>query len=146
MKIRLHVPTIGIATKQFAKCVKMEVNVASSIVNKHVMLMCCVATSGSTVESLHCIIEAFLVDISGVGFAAGRVGVQRASVGISGVCFVAGRLRVERFLDVLPWSNGLFPIELIARNDARKAVGKPKELWIICNASLLRGSNDNHAL
>ena len=69
-----------------------------------------------------------LADISGVCSVAGRVGVERASVGISGVCSVAGRVRVERFLDVLPWSNGLFAIELIARNAARKVVGKQKEL------------------
>ena len=54
--------------------------------------------------------------------------VASASAGISGVCSVAGRVGVERLLEVLPWSCGLFPIEPIARNAARKDVDKPKEL------------------
>ena len=54
--------------------------------------------------------------------------VASASDGISGVCSVARQVRVERFLGVLPWSNGLFPIESIARNAARKDVNEPKEL------------------
>ena len=51
--------------------------------------------------------------------------------GISGVCSIAGRVgpgRVERLLEVLPWSCGLFLIELIARNAAKKDVDKPKQL------------------
>ena len=48
------------------------------------------------------------------------------SASISGVCSVAGRVGVKRFLEVLPWSCGLFPIEPIARNAERKDVGKPK--------------------
>ena len=69
-------------------------------------------------ESLHRSIVAFPVSCM----------VAIASAGISGVCSVAGRVGVERFLEVLPWSCGLFPIEPIARNAARKHVGKPKEL------------------
>ena len=61
--------------------------------------MCSVAASGSTAESLHRSIE---------------------------VCSAAGRVGVERFLEVLPWSCGLFPIKPIARNAERKDVGKPK--------------------
>ena len=67
---------------------------------------------------LHRSIEAF----------PGSCMVASASAGISGVCSVAGRVGVERFLEVLPWSCGLFPIERIARNAARKDVDKPKEL------------------
>ena len=99
--------------------------------------ICSVAASGSTAESLHRSIEAFrescmvalaLVGISGVCFVAGRVGGEHACAGISGVCSVAGRVGVESFLEVLPWSCGLFPIEQIARNAAKKDVDKPKEL------------------
>ena len=68
------------------------------------------------------------VGISRVCSVAERVGVERASAGISGVCFVAGRVGVESFLEVLPWSCGLVPIEQIARNAAKKDVDKPKEL------------------
>ena len=105
--------------------------------DKHVGAMCSVAASGSTAESLHRNIEAFpgscmvasaSAGISGVCSVAERVGVERASAGISGVCFVAGRVGVESFLEVLPWSCGLFPIEQIARNAAKKDVDKPKEL------------------
>ena len=67
-------------------------------------------------------------DISGVCSVAGRAGVERAPVRICGVCSVARHVRVERFLEVLPWSCGLFPIEQIARNAAKKDVDKPKEL------------------
>ena len=83
--------------------------------------MCSVAASGSTAESLHRSIEAF----------PGSCVVASASAGISGVCSVAGRVgpgRVERLLEVLPWSCGLFLIELIARNAGRKDVDKPKQL------------------
>ena len=62
---------------------------------------------------------------------AGRIDVKQTRAGISGVCSVAGRVgpgRVERLLEVLPWSCGLFLIELIARNAARKDVDKPKQL------------------
>ena len=86
--------------------------------DKHVGAMCSVAASGSTAESLHRSIEAF----------PGSCMVASASDGISGVCSVARQVRVERFLGVLPWSNGLFPIESIARNAARKDVNEPKEL------------------
>ena len=48
--------------------------------------------------------------------------VASASAGISGVCSVAGRVGEERLLEVL------FPIELIARNVARRDVDKPKLL------------------
>ena len=65
---------------------------------------------------------------NGVCSVAERVGVERASAGISGVCSVAGRVGVESFLEVLPWSWGLFPIEQIARNAAKQDVDKPKEL------------------
>ena len=88
----------------------MEINGTSSIVDNHAM----VASASA--------------DISGVCSVAGRVGVERAPVRICGVCSVARHVRVERFLEVLPWSNGLFPIESIARNAARTAVDKPKEL------------------
>ena len=84
--------------------------------DKHVGAMCSVAASGSTAESLHRNIEAF----------PGSCMVASASAGISGVCSVAGRVGVERFLEVLPWSCGLFPIESVARNAERKYVGKPK--------------------
>ena len=80
--------------------------------------MCSVAASGSTAESLHRSIVAFPVSCM----------VAIASAGISGVCSVAGRVGVERFFEMLPWSCGLFPIEPIARNAARKDVDKPKEL------------------
>ena len=80
--------------------------------------MCSVAASGSTAESLHRSIEAF----------PGSCMVVSASAAVSGVCSVAGRVGVERFLEVLPWSCGLFPIERIARNAARKDVDKPKQL------------------
>ena len=80
--------------------------------------MCSVAASGSTAESLHRSIEAF----------PGSCMVASASAGISGVCFVAGRVGVESFLEVLPWSCGLVPIEQIARNAAKKDVDKQKEL------------------
>ena len=65
--------------------------------------------------------------ISGVCSVAGRVGVERALVSFSGFCSVAGRVEIESFLEVLPWSCGLFPIEPIARNAARQDVDKPKE-------------------
>ena len=71
--------------------------------------MCSVAASGSTAESLHRSIEAI----------PGSCMVASASVGISGVCSVEGHVGVER---------GLFPIELIARNAAKKDVDKPKDL------------------
>ena len=45
-----------------------------------------------------------------------------------GVCSVAGSVGLERLLEMLPWSCGLFLIELIARNAARKDVDKPKQL------------------
>ena len=115
----------------------MAISVTSSLVDNRAMLMCSVAASGSTAESLHRNIEAFpgscmvasaLAGISGVCSVAGRVGVERAAGGISGVCSVAGRVGVESFLEVLPWSCGLFPIEQIARNAAKKDVDKPKEL------------------
>ena len=80
--------------------------------------MCSVAASGSTAESLHRSIEAF----------PGSCMVAFASAGISGVCSVAGRVGVERFLEVLPWSCGLFLIKPNARNATRKHVDKPKEL------------------
>ena len=66
----------------------MEINGTSSIVDNHAMVAS--ASAG----------------ISGVCSVAGRVGVERASAGVSGVCSVAGR-----FLEGLPWSCGLFPIE-----------------------------------
>ena len=78
--------------------------------------MCSVAASGSTAKSLHRSIVAF----------PGSCMVAIASAGISSVCSVAGRVGVERFLEVLPWSCGLFLIEPIARNAERKDVGKPK--------------------
>ena len=115
----------------------MAISVTSSLVDNRAMLMCSVAVSGSTAESLHRNIEAFrescmvasaLVGIFGVCSVAGSVGVEHAPAGISGVCSVAGRVGVERLLEVLPWSCGLFLIELIARNAARKDVDKPKEL------------------
>ena len=61
-------------------------------------------------------------------FVAGRIDVKQTRAGISGVCSVAGRVGVERLLEVLPWSCGLFLIELIARNAGRKDVDKPKQL------------------
>ena len=118
MKIRLHVPTIGIATYQFAKCSKMEINVTSAIVDNHAMPMCSIAASGSTADSNRLNIEVLL----------GSCMVASASDGISGVCSVARQVRVERFLEVLPWFNGLFPIDSIARNAARTDVHEPKEL------------------
>ena len=96
----------------------MAISVTSSLVDNRAMLMCSVAASGSTAESLHRNIEAFRESCM----------VALALVGISGVCFVAGRVGVESFLEVLPWSCGLFPIEQIARNAAKKDVDKPKEL------------------
>ena len=86
--------------------------------NTNAGAMCSVAASGSTAESLHRSIEAF----------PGSCMVASASAGISGVCSVAGRVGVERLLEELPWSCGLFRIEPIARNAARKDVDKPKEL------------------
>ena len=80
--------------------------------------MCSVAASGSTAESLHRSIEAFL----------GSCMVASASAGISGVCSVAGRVGVERFLGMRPWFCNLLLMKLIARNAARKDVDKPKEL------------------
>ena len=65
--------------------------------------------------------------ISGVCSVAGRVGVERALVSFSGFCSVAGRVQIESFLEVLPWSCGLFPMEPIARNAARQDVDKQKE-------------------
>ena len=115
----------------------MAISVTSSLVDNRAMLMCSVAASGSTAESLHRTIEAFrescmvasaLVGISGVCSVAGRVGVEHACAGISGVRSVAGRVGRERFLKGLLWSCGLFLIEAIARNAARKHVDKPKEL------------------
>ena len=73
---------------------------------------------GSTADSNRRNIEVLL----------GSCMVASASDGISGVCSVARQVRVERFLGALPWSNGLFPIESIARNAARKDVDKPKQL------------------
>ena len=115
----------------------MAISVTSSLVDNRAMLMCSVAASGSTAESLHRSIEAFrescmvafaLVGISGVCFVAGRVEGEHACAGISGVCSVTGRVGRERFLKGLLWSCGLFLIEAIARNAANKHVHKPKEL------------------
>ena len=115
----------------------MEINVTSSIVDNHAMPMCSIAASGSTAESHRrntgvllesCMVVSASDGIFGVCSVAGRVGVERAPVRICGVCSVARHVRVERFLEVLPWSKGLFPIESIARNAARTAVDKPKEL------------------
>ena len=106
----------------------MAISVTSSLVDNRAMLMCSVAVSGSTAESLHRSIEAFrescmvalaLVGISGVCFVAGRVGGEHACAGISGVCSVTGRVGRERFLKGLLWSCGLFLIEAIARNTAK---------------------------
>ena len=96
----------------------MAINVTSSLVDNHAMPMCSVAASGSTAVSLHRNIEAFPESCM----------VASACAGISGVCSVAGRVGVESFLEVLPWSWGLFPIEQIARNAAKQDVDKPKEL------------------
>ena len=65
--------------------------------------------------------------ISGVCSVARRIGVERALVSFSGFCSVAGQIQVESFLEALPWSCGLFPIEPIACNAARQDVDKPKE-------------------
>ena len=106
----------------------MAINVTSSLVDNRALLMCSVAASCSTAESLHRNIEAFrkscmvvsaLVGIFGVCSVAGSVGVEHASAGISGVCSVAGRVGRERFLKGLLWSCGLFLIEAIARNTAK---------------------------
>ena len=78
--------------------------------------------------------------ISGVCFVAGRVGVERAPVRICGVCSVARHVRVERFLEVLPWFKGLFPIESIALNAATKDVNEPKELASTNHAVCVSGA------
>ena len=113
LRIRLHVPTIGIATYQYAKCSKMAINVTSSI-----MRMCSVAASGSAAASLHRNIEAFPESCM----------VASVFAGISGVCFVAGPFSIVRFASELFWSSGLLLIEPIECNAARKHVDKPKEL------------------
>ena len=82
----------------------------------------------STAESSRGKIASALDGISGVCSAAARVGVELAPVGICGVCSVARHVRVECFLELFSWSNGLFPIDSIARNAARTDVNKPKEL------------------
>ena len=99
------------------------------------MPTCSIAASGSAAKSSRGKIASASDGISGVCSVAGRVGVERAPVRICGVCSVARHVRVERFLEVLPWSNGLFPIESIARNAARKDVDKPKELASTNHAS-----------
>ena len=87
----------------------MAISVASSLVDNRAMLMCFVAVSGSTAESLHRSIEAFRESCM----------VALALVGIFGVCSVTGRVGRERFLKGLLWSCGLFLIEAIARNTAK---------------------------
>ena len=115
----------------------MAISVTSSLVDNRAKLMCSVAVSCSTAESLHRNIEAFrescmvasaLVGIFGVCSVAGSVGVEHAPAGISGVCSVAGRVGRERFLKGLLWSCGLFLIKAIARNVAIQHLHKPKEL------------------
>ena len=115
----------------------MAISVTSSLVDNRAKLMCSVAASGSTAESLHRNIEAFrescmvasaLVGISGVCSVEGRVGVEHACAGNSGVCSVAGRVGRERFLKGLLWFCGLFLIKAIARNVAIQHLHKPKEL------------------
>jgi len=96
----------------------MAINVTSSLVDNHAMLMCSVAASGWTAASLHRNIEAFSESCM----------VASVFAGICGVCFVAGRFRLERFLTGLFWSSGLLLIESIACNAARKHVDKSKEL------------------
>ena len=61
--------------------------------------MCSVAASGSAPEPLH---------RSGGAFP-GSCMVASASAGVPGVCSVAGRVAVARFLEMPPWSCGLFP-------------------------------------
>ena len=144
----------------------MEINVTSSIVDNHAMPMCSIAASGSTAESHRRNTGVLLVGrtrwsrtrarwstsasdgISGVCFVAGRVRVERAFVRICGVCFVARRgvcsvarhVKVERFLEVLPWFKGLFPIESIALNAATKDVNEPKELASTNHAVCVSGA------
>ena len=72
--------------------------------------------------------------ISGVCSVARRIGVERALVSFSGFCSVAGRVQIESFLEVLPWSCGLFPKEPIAHNAARQYVDKPKQFTSINHA------------
>ena len=100
----------------------------SSIADNHAMPKCPIAASGSTAESSRGKIASASDGISGVCSVAERVGVERALVRICGVCSVARHVRLERFLELLSWSNGLFPIDSIARNAARTDVNKLKEL------------------
>ena len=116
----------------------MAINVTSSLVDNHAMLMCSVAASDSAAASLHRNIEAF----------AESCMVASVFAGISGVCFVAGRFRIERFLTGLFWFSGLLLIEPIACNAARKHVDKPKELestshvmqFLVVTANYYRGT------
>ena len=96
----------------------MAINVTSSLVDNHAMLMCSVAASGWTAASLHRNIEAFPESCM----------VASVFAGICGVCFVAGRFRVERFLTALFWSSSLLLIVSNACNAARKHMDKSKEL------------------
>ena len=96
----------------------MAINVTSSLVDNHAMLMCSVAASGSTAESQHRNIEAFRESCM----------VASALVGISGVCSAAGRVGRERFLKGLLWSCGLFLIKAIARSATIQHLHKPKKL------------------